>query len=515
MRHAISRRTFLGQTAAAALASPLLSAAASAQSLPNIVFIFSDDHAEAAIGAYGSRINETPNIDRIARDGAIFLNNTCGSSICAPSRAAVLTGKHSHANGLRTNRDEFDGSQTTFPKLLQAAGYETAMIGKWHLKTDPTGFNHWEVLPGQGHYYNPDFRTAEGERHYEGYVTDIVTDLSLDWLRSGRDASKPFLLMSQHKAPHRTWMPGPDHLTMYDGVDIPEPPTLFDDFANRADVLKDNEGMIAKHMMWDYDLKVPGMNEPDALGRDFPNREYERMTNAQKARWDAAYGPKNEALKSANLSGDELVRWKYQRYIKDYLRCVASVDDNIGRILSFLDANGLSDNTIVVYSSDQGFYLGEHGLYDKRWMYEESFGMPLVMKWPGTIPAGTRVEALTQNIDFAPAFLEAAGVATPNELQGESLLPLAKGETPEDWRASLYYHYYEMGAHHVPPHEGVRTMRYKLIHYYDAGQWELFDLENDPNEMRSVYDDPAYADEVVALKAELARLRDYYEVPAA
>ncbi len=509
----LSRRSFLKHAAAASVAAPLLTGATSNAQRPNIVFIFSDDHAENAIGAYGSRINKTPNIDRIAHEGALFLNNTCCNSICAPSRAAILTGKHSHANGQRTNKDSFDGGQTTFPKLMQHAGYETALIGKWHLKSDPTGFDHWEVLPGQGHYYNPDFYDANGEHHREGYVTDIITDLSLNWLESQRDGDKPFVLMCQHKAPHRTWAPGPNHLTLYDDVDIPEPASLFDDFKNRAPVLAENEMMIAKHMMFDYDLKVPGLNRPDALDRDFENREYARMTPEQQARWDAAYQSKNDAFVNANLEGDDLVRWKYQRYIKDYLRCIASVDDNVGRVLNYLDEQGLADNTIVIYSSDQGFYLGEHGLYDKRWMYRESFGMPLVMRWPGQIAPGTRVDALTQNIDFAPTFLDAAGVAAPEDMQGESLMPLARGETPSDWRTALYYHYYEEGVHNVAPHEGVRTDRYKLIHYYNAGQWELFDLETDPQEMNSVYDDPAYADRVTALKETLNELKAKYEVP--
>lgn len=499
--------------AATAATAPLLAGAAADTQRPNIVFIFSDDHAENAISAYGSRINETPNIDRIAREGAIFLNNTCCNSICAPSRAAILTGKHSHANGQRTNKDTFDGSQTTFPKLLQQAGYETALIGKWHLRSDPTGFDHWEILPGQGSYYNPDFLSVSGKNRYEGYVTDIVTDLSLTWLEERGHSDKPFVLMCQHKAPHRTWAPGPKHLTMYDDVEIPEPPNLFDDFENRAPVMAENEMMIARHMMFEYDLKVPGLNRPDALGRDFENREYERMTADQRSRWDAAYGPKNDAFIASNLEGKDLVRWKYQRYIKDYLRCVASVDDNVGRVLDYLEESGLADNTIVIYSSDQGFYLGEHGMYDKRWMYQESFGMPFMMRWPGRIAPGTRVSELTQNIDFAPTFLEAADLDVREDMQGTSLMPLAEGNVPSDWRKALYYHYYEAGQHNVARHEGVRTERYKLIHYYAVDQWELFDLEDDPHEMRSVYGDPAYADVAAELGRVLEQLKLQYDVP--
>ncbi len=511
-----TRRDFLKLVGAAAV--PLgwgpsaRSGASQKDGRPNIVFIFTDDHAVQSIGAYGSIINKTPHIDRIASEGAAFERCFCCNSICAPSRAAVLTGKHSHANGLMTNGNTFDGTQPTFPKLLRAAGYETALIGKWHLRSDPTGFGHWEILPGQGSYYNPDFRTAAGSTRYEGYATDITTDLALKWLRSGRDESKPFLLMCQHKAPHRTWAPGPDHLTMYDDVAIPEPATLFDDYANRSDLLKENEMTIAGHLMEDYDLKLIGSKEKDVLGRAFQNPEYRRMTDEQRARWDAAYGPKNEAFRKSHLTGKDLVRWKYQRYIKDYLRCVASVDDNVGRLLDYLDEAGLSGNTLVVYSSDQGFYLGEHGWYDKRWMYEESFRMPLLVRWPGQARPGTRVRALVQNIDFAPTFLDAAGVGVPASMQGVSLRPLMEGGVPSDWRRSLYYHYYEKGEHNVPRHEGVRTERFKLIHFYDAGEWELYDLDEDPREMRSVYADPSYKDVVARLKGELAALRKKYGV---
>lgn len=480
---------------------------------PNILFIFTDDHAVQSISAYGSKINKTPNIDRLADGGMILDRCFCCNSICAPSRAAILTGKHSHENGIMYNGVAFDGSQPTLPKYLKQAGYQTAMIGKWHLKSDPTGFDHWQILPGQGSYYNPDFLDADGRKRYTGYVTDITTDLAIDWLDNQRDDSKPFLLMCQHKAPHRTWAPGPDHLTMYDDVEIPEPETLFDDYANRNKALKDNEMMIAKHMIYDYDLKITGSKEKDALGRNFGNGEVPRMTPEQRKKWDAAYKPKNEKFLKANLTGKDLVRWKYQRYIKDYLRCIASVDDNIGRILDYLDQTGLADNTIVVYSSDQGFYLGEHGWYDKRWMYEESFRMPFIIKWPGVAKAGKRTKALAQNIDFAPTFLDAAGVAKPNDMQGVSLRPLLAGKTPSDWRKSLYYHYYEKGEHNVPPHEGVRTGRYKLIRFYDSGEWELFDLKKDPQEMKSVYHESKYAETVKTLKAELKRLKAQYNVP--
>lgn len=514
----MNRRKFLRAVGAASISLTSLSGAAELTSSgetprPNILFIFSDDHAVQAISTFGSKINKTPNIDRIADEGIALERCFCCNSICAPSRAAVLTGKHSHMNGLMTNGDLFDGTQSTFPKLLQGAGYQTALIGKWHLRSDPTGFDYWQILPGQGNYYNPDFIGPNGEVRCTGYATDITTDLALDWLSKERDPDKPFLLMCQHKAPHRTWAPGSKHLTMYDDVTIPEPPTLFDDYAGRIAALKDNEMEIARHMMMEYDLKVAGSEVKDVLGRAFKNPELRRMTPGQRARWGAAYEPKNEAFRKAHLTGKDLVRWKYQRYIKDYLRCVASVDDSVGRLLDYLDRTGLAENTLVVYSSDQGFYLGEHGWYDKRWMYEESFRMPFVARWPAVIKPGTRTRALAQNIDFAPTFLEAAGVGVPQEIQGRSLMPLFRGDAGP-WRKSLYYHYYEHGEHNVPRHEGVRTDRYKLIHYYDIDEWELFDLDRDPQELRSIYNDAATHDIRRRMHAELEGLRKLYRVPA-
>jgi len=511
-----NRRDFLRSISAGAALCvlPSMFSACSAKSRqPNILFIFSDDHAVQAISAYGSKINKTPNIDRIANEGVIFQHNTCCNSICAPSRAAILTGKHSHANGKRTNIDTFDPDQQTFPKLMQKAGYKTALIGKWHLKSDPTGFDHWDVLPGQGAYYNPDFISAQGKRRIEGYNTDIVTNLALDWLKTEQANDQPFMLMCQYKAPHRTWAPGPDHLTMYDDVTIPEPPTLFDNYSNRSSFLKENEMSIAGHLVYDYDLKIDGSQEKDALGRSFQNPELKRMTEEQRKKWDTAYGPKNVKFLKSKPQGKDLVRWKYQRYIKDYLRCVASVDDNIGRLLNYLDETGQTENTLVIYSSDQGFYLGEHGWYDKRWMYEESLAMPLAARWPGKIKPATTVTKLTQNIDFAPTFLDAAGVSVPKDMHGESLLPLLSGKVPEDWRKSIYYHYYEEGEHNVPKHEGVRTENYKLIHFYEKKSWELYDLQKDPNEMNNVFADSAYTEIKHKLEAELERLKKKYSVP--
>ena len=483
----------------------------------NILFIFSDDHACQAIGAYGSRINRTPNIDRIADEGALFENSFCSNAICAPSRAVVLTGKFSHVNGKIDNGDPFDTSQPTFNKALQAAGYETAMIGKWHLRNDPEGFDFWKVLPGQGHYYNPDFRTPAPDgsntitERIEGYVTDIITEISLDWLRNGRDQERPFLLMCQHKAPHRNWMPGPDHHRLFEGEEIPEPETLFDDYIGRANPAANQEMSIAEHFFPAYDLKI---TPPDPDNEEDANNwswSYDRLTPEQKATWEAVYGPRNEAFRDAALEGNELVRYYYQRYMKDYLRCIASVDDSVGQILDHLDEAGLAENTLVIYSSDQGFFLGEHGWYDKRWMYEESLRMPFVARWPARIPPGTRVPEMIQNIDYAPTFLEAAGLTIPGDIQGESLVPLMGGEGRGHWRESIYYHYYEFPAvHMVAKHYGVRTERYKLIHFYETDEWECFDLEADPNELHSVYEDPEYADLVAELKGELARLRELY-----
>jgi arylsulfatase A-like enzyme len=485
-----------------------VAAAASAQQpkSPNILFIFTDDHAYQAISAYGSMINHTPQIDRLAREGMLFRNALVTNSICAPSRAVILTGKYSHLNGVIDNAVPFDGSQQTFPKLLQKAGYQTALFGKWHLKTDPTGFDAWEILPGQGSYYNPDMLLPGGKRRHEGYATDIITDLTLDWLRK-RDPNKPFMVMSQHKAPHRNWMPPPERLTLYAGIDIWEPPTLFDDYSHRASPARNQEMEIGRHMRDDYDLKLVSAFEGTG--------EFARMTEKQKRMWDAVYGPENEAFYKANLSGRDLVRWKYQRYIKDYLRCIASVDDNIGRLLRYLDEEGLAGNTVVIYSSDQGFYLGEHGWFDKRWMYKESFKTPLIVRWPGVTLPGSENTYLVANVDYPETFLDIAGVVVPADMQGRSLAPLLKGEMPRDWRNSVYYHHYEgpPAVHAVARHYGVTTRTHKLMHYYETNEWELFDLELDPHEIRSVYGDPRYERITNELSEELTRLRVQLKVP--
>ncbi|WP_395339151.1 sulfatase [Ningiella sp. W23] len=487
---------------------------------PNIVFIMTDDHAYQAISAYGSNRNQTPNIDQLAAQGMRFDRAFVTNSICAPSRAVILTGKHSHLNGVRDNHHGgFDGSQNTFPKLLQANGYATAIVGKWHLESAPTGFDYWRTLPGQGDYYMPEFNTPDGKITKQGYVTDVITDMAIDWLDNLRDKDKPFMLMYQHKAPHREWMPAQEYLTAYKDAHIAEPDTLFDDYATRGSAAKEAEMRISDHMGFTNDTKVP----PEQVKRmgleDFAkwyerayNNNLVRLTAEERANWDAVYGPIMEAFEQSNPRGDDLIRWKYQRYMQDYLASIDSVDKNVGRILDYLDDNQLSDNTMVVYTSDQGFYLGEHGWFDKRFMYEESLRTPLIVRWPNTVSPGSINNDLVQNLDFAQTFLQAAGVDAPNDMQGRSLIPLFEHDTPADWRTAIFYHYYEYpGIHAVKRHYGIRTERYKLIHFYhDVDEWELYDLQNDPQELNNLIGKPEYAQIVSELGSKLAALRSSY-----
>ena len=452
---------------------------------PNILFIMSDDHAAHAMSCYGSRVNETPHLDRIAQGGMRFDNCFCTNSICTPSRATILTGTYNHVNNVTTLESRMDGRLITFPKLLQKAGYQTAVIGKWHLGHggihDPTGFDHWCVLPGQGLYHDPIFDELGTQKTVRGYATDLITDFSLDWLRN-RDPNRPFLLLCHHKAPHRPWEPDAKHAHMYDDTDLPEPETFNDDYRNRA------QAAAAATLRIDRDLTPADLKAPVPPG----------------------------------LSPEQEKSWKYQRYMKDYLRCVASIDDNVGRLLDFLDAEGLTDNTLVVYTSDQGFFLGDHGWYDKRFMYEESLRMPFIIRYPPEIKPETVNDRMILNVDFPLTFLDYAGVDIPEHMQGSSFRPLLNGTTPDDWQTSMYYRYWMHLTHHgVYAHYGVRTHRHKLIYYYADGlgqpgaeddprepEWELFDLENDPREMHSVYADPAYADVVKDLKSELRRLQN-------
>ena len=468
-----TRRDFL----ALAAASATRLAAASGRPQPNILYIMADDHAAHAISAYGSRINQTPNIDRIAAGGVRFTNCFCTNSICTPSRAAILTGQYSHVNGVYTLNDKIDPKRNHAGKELQKAGYQTAMIGKWHLATEPTGFDYWNILPGQGVYYDPTFIEAAGRKKYTGYCTDLIGDFTLNFLKN-RDPKKPFFLMSHHKAPHRPWQPAPKYQDWLKDRDVPEPDNLFDHYEGKPRA-------VAKVTM-----KVgEDMNQND-VKQPFPK----------------------------DLHGDALRQWAYQLYIKDYLRCIRSVDDQVGRMLDYLDSEGLAQNTVVIYTSDQGFFLGDHGWFDKRLMYEESLRMPFLIRYPGVLKAGTVNRDMVLNVDFAPTFLDMAGRKAPAEMQGRSFFPNLQGHTPKDWRKSMYYRYWmhNTNDHHVPAHYGLRTDRWKLIYYYGKPlgmtganppdtepDWELYDMKNDPREMHNLYHDPKHAGLIQKLKTEL------------
>jgi arylsulfatase A-like enzyme len=460
---------------------------------PNILFIMADDHAAHAISAYGSKINRTPNIDRIAAGGLRFNHCFAVNSICTPSRASILTGKYSHRNGV-TVFNRFDGSQWTVAKELQRAGYYTGMIGKWHLFSDPTGFDYWNILPGQGKYHDPDFIENGQRRKCAGYVTDLITDSAIEFLKQ-RPRDKPFFLMCHHKAPHRRWEPDAKHEHLFDNEDIPEPATFHDDYATRSDAAREATMRIDRDLTRN-DLKL----EPPP-----------GLTASETAEWLRGVDLEMEVTvngRKKKLAGEALKQWKYQKYIKDYLRCVASVDDNVGRLLDFLDQSGLSSNTVVIYTSDQGFFLGDHDWFDKRFMYEESIRMPFLIRYPGRIEPGRVNDAMILNVDFAPTFLDLAGLPAPQEVQGRSFAPLLTGRTPRDWRTVWYYRYYHYpGDHRVQPHYGVRTERYKLIYFNRINQWELFDLLTDPHELNNLYPQPKYADTVRRLQAEMTRLR--------
>jgi arylsulfatase A-like enzyme len=461
---------------------------------PNIIFIMTDDHAAHAIGAYGSRVNQTPNLDRLANEGALLTRVFATNSICTPSRAAILTGQYSHINGVRMfNR--FDSSRMTVARLLQQGGYYTGMVGKWHLGSDPVGFDRWEILPGQGTYRDPMFYTATGEKTYAGrYVTDVITDLAVEFL-DRRPRDRPFFLMMHHKAPHRPWEPSESHAAHFAEVRIPEPVTFWDSYETRTDALHENMQRVASDLT-NRDLKLTP--PPDLTGQE--------LTKWLATKPDMVMTVRDG--KTVTLTGETLTRWKYQRYMQDYLATVQSVDDSVGRLLAFLDKTGLARNTLVVYTSDQGFFLGDHGLFDKRFMYEESIRMPLLVRWPASIKPGTKSDAIALNIDFAPTFLEAAGQPVPAEMQGRSLLSVLGGRTPTDWRTSMYYRYYhDPGDHNTRAHYGVRTRTHKLIYFWKKDQWELFDLVNDPHELHNLYGEPKQESLTSNLKAELARLK--------
>lgn len=477
------RRQFLKLTATSAAGSFLTgcfqnnsSFLSSATKRPNIIFIMSDDHAYQAISSYGSKLIQTPNIDRLAKEGMLFENSFVTNSICAPSRACILTGKYSHKNGHVNNEVTFDAGQQTLPKLLRAGGYQTAIIGKWHLKSQPTGFDYWKILPGQGRYYDPEFIDMDGQtRVVNGYVTDLITDMSIDWI-ANRNSDKPFFLMCHHKASHGPWDCAPRHSKLFDNIEFPEPETFNDSFKTRSRAAKECQMDIGKYLKAAFKEDDPRRHPPDGL----------------------------------DLKQEK--KWYYQQYMKSYLGVIKTLDESVGRILEYIDENGLADNTIVVYTSDQGFYLGEHGWYDKRFMYEQSLRMPLLIRYPKEIPAQSRTNAMTLNIDFAPTFLDYAGLNIPSDIQGKSLRSILKDDIPDNWRKSLYYHYYEYpGWHSVKRHYGIRTQRYKLMHFYfDIDAWELYDLKNDPKELNNLYGKKEYAQLCKKLKKNLRQLQKKY-----
>lgn len=482
----------------------------------NIIYIMTDDHTRQMMSSYDKSHVSTPNLDRISEEGVRFTNAFVANSISGPSRACLLTGKHSHKNGKKDNITQFDGNQQTVQQLLKEGGYQTAMIGKWHLDSTPRYFDFWEILPGQGSYYNPDFITPQGNVTHKGYVTNIITDLGIDWLNNKRDKNKPFVMFLHHKAAHRNWMADTPHLAEYEDKTFTLPSNFFDDYKGRLAASQQEMSIASSHDMDIVnDLKMYKPGYETRLTKGYLN-SLNRLDSLQRDAWDKQYDPIIEEFYSSDLKGKELEEWKYQRYMRDYAKVIKSLDENIGRVLDYLEENNLMENTVIIYTSDQGFYMGEHGWFDKRFMYEESFSTPLVMRLPSSFKKRGDVNELVQNIDFAPTMLEIAGIEIPNDIQGESLLPLLKKDkAPTDWRKSLYYHYYEYpGEHSVKRHYGVRTDRYKLIHFYkDIDTWELYDLQTDPKEMNNLYENAEYFDIIKELKTELKRLQIQYDDP--
>lgn len=462
---------------------------------PNIIFIFSDDHSLQTIGAYKSRLsafcreqNITPNIDQLASNGGVFVNSFCGNSLCSPSRATILSGLHSHANGVERLDQRIKPGLWTFPKALKGLGYRTAVFGKWHLSTTLPEHEDWNILPGQGDYLNPVFINQNGRKKYPGYVTDITTDMAVDWIKT-QAPTTPFFLSIHQKAPHRNWIPPLRYAKWLDDTKVPEPDTLFDDYSHRASGAKLQTMSIEKDLTMDSDLKVGPSHVSNPL-----------------------FEARNIDYAAKKPIGKDLIRWKYQQYVKDYLRCVKAVDDGVGRVMDTLKSTGLDENTIVIYASDQGFYMGEHGWFDKRWIYEQSLHMPFIIRWPGVVKPGQRFTPFIQNIDYAATFVDIAGGRAPDQLHGASIVPILRGNTPKDWRKSVYYHYYDKdGSHNVENHYGVRTERYTLAYYYGTREWELFDNKKDPNQMKSVYSDARYTQTIVDLKLELQQLRELYK----
>lgn len=481
----------------------------------NIVFIMTDDHTAQVMSCYDTRYMQTPNLDRIAADGVRFTQSFVANSLSGPSRACLITGKHSCANKFFDNSTcVFDTAQQTFPKILQKAGYQTALVGKWHLNSLPKGFDYWQILPGQGDYYNPHFITQQNKRiQKHGYVTNIITDDAIDWMEHKRNPDKPFCLLVHHKAVHRNWMADTCHVGLYEDKTFPVPDNFYDTYEGRPAAAA-QEMSIIKDMDLIYDLKMrkEGKKSPYSGG-------YEsilgRMDEKQRAAWDKVYNPLIDDFYQQNLTGKALAEWKFQRYMRDYMKTVKSLDDNVGRLLDYLEEKGLLENTLVVYTSDQGFYMGEHGWFDKRFMYEESMRTPLIMRLPDRFKCRGDITELVQNIDYAPTFLELAGVKVPADMQGRSLVPLLEGKHPRNWRKSLYYHFYEYPAEHmVKRHYGIRTERYKLIHFYnDIDWWELYDLQSDKEEMHNLYGETRYQPLIKKLKKELLKLQEEYGDP--
>ena len=506
----------------AACALPLAAAGLSAcsdaveQERPNIIFIMTDDHTTQAMSCYGGNLIETPNMDRIADEGMRFDNCYATNALSGPSRACILTGKFSHRNGFTDNASTFDGSQLTFPKVMRENGYATGVVGKWHLISKPQGFDHWSILLGQneqGNYYKPVFYENGTVVKEDGYVTDVITDKAIEFIDEVHD-EKPFMLMLHHKAPHRNWMPAPRHLGIFNDTVFPEPETLFDDYEGRGEAARSQDMNIENTLEDEWDLKLLTREEILA-GNNRLHDVYIRMPEEVQHKWDSVYAPRIAEYRSGKLQGDELVRWKYQQYMRDYLATAMSVDESIGRVMEYLEEIGELDNTVIVYTSDQGFFLGEHGWFDKRFMYEECLRMPFVIRYPKMIKAGSTSKAICMNVDFGPTFLDLAGIEVPSEMQGRSFRKVLekKGRIPAGWREAAYYHYYEYPAEHsVKRHYGIRTSDCKLIHFYnDIDQWEMYDMKADPQEMRNVYDDPAYADKRAQMHRILEQVQQEYE----
>lgn len=497
-------KPFICLSAAMLLAPVYTSAQKQMKQRTNIIHIMTDDHSYQTISAYGhplSQLAPTPNIDRLAAEGMLFRQAFVENSLSTPSRACLMTGLYSHQNGQRQLGAGIDTMKTFFSETLRQHGYQTGVVGKWHMQCEPKGFDFYHILWDQGEYYNPGFRSKKTNGKYikeNGYASTLITDHAIEFLE-GRDKNKPFCLLVHHKAPHRNWMPDTKYVDLYEDIEFPFPDTFKDNYATRCTPARTQQMSIAKDMSLVYDLKVRELGNRDEYKNDWSVRSMEsilkRMTPEQREIWLASYSPRNQKFIDQNLKEDELLKWKYQRYIKDYLRCIKSIDDEVGRLIAYLEKEGLMDNTILVYTSDQGFYMGEHGWFDKRFMYEESFRTPLIIRYPAKIKPGTVSDALVQNIDYAPTYLDMAGIGKPDYMEGTSLAPLFKEKTPSNWRKDIYYHYYDFpAAHSVRRHDGVRDKRYKLIHFYgkDFNCNELYDLQKDPNELTNLYGDSKY-----------------------